>query len=121
MERGPILIVDDNPAIREILVEALQAAGHVVIAAEDGQEALELAQLAHPALVLLDLNMPVVSGFAFGDAARERGISAPVLLVTADPRAAQLAFDEQVVGIIPKPFDLDAVVDAVAQVLNSRP
>jgi hypothetical protein len=44
-----------------------------------------------------------------------------MLLVTADPRAAELVFDEQVVGIIPKPFDLDVMVDVVARVLSGQP
>jgi CheY-like chemotaxis protein len=118
MHRGTILIVDDNPTIREMLTEVLEDAGHAVVAAADGQEALELAQLAHPALVLLDLNIPVISGFAFGKAARERGLHAPILLVTADPRAAELVFDEHVVGVVPKPFDLDTVADTVARVLR---
>ncbi|MGH9173201.1 MAG: response regulator transcription factor, partial [Vicinamibacterales bacterium] len=115
-----ILIVDDNPAIREILTEALAAAGHVVVEASDGQEALDLAQISRPSLILLDLNIPVVSGFSFVAAAQERDINAPILLVTADPRAAQVAVGEQIVGYLAKPFDLDAVIDRVATALNRR-
>ena len=120
MQPGPILIVDDNPAIREILTDALQAVGHVVVSAEDGLEALELAQLSHPSLILLDLNIPVLSGFSFVECAQERGVNAPILLVTADPRAAQIAVGEQIVGYLAKPFDIDAVIDKVATVQNRR-
>jgi two-component system OmpR family response regulator len=120
MQPGPILIVDDNPSIREILIEALGAAGHSVVTAADGQEALELAQISHPSLILLDLNIPVLNGFVFIEAAQEQGIDAPILLVTADPRAEQVALDTQVVGVVRKPFDIDAVINSVAAVHGSR-
>ena len=112
------MIVDDNPSIREIVVEALHAFGYPVVEAADGQEALDLAQISQPSLILLDLNLPVVSGFSVVEALREHGIAPPILLVTADPRAAQVALDEQVVGYLSKPLDLDTLIGAVTALVD---
>lgn len=120
MSVGPVLIVEDNPAIREMVGDALQAAGYPVVEAADGQEALDLATICQPALILLDLNVPVVSGFSFIDAVEDRDIRAPILLLTADPRAPNIATDDRVVGYLAKPFDLDALLGAVSDLLHAR-
>jgi CheY-like chemotaxis protein len=82
---GRILVVDDQPDARERSVRALRALGYVVIEAENGAEALELAAEDPPDLVLLDLLMPVMDGFEFLDRFRgtEHGRSVPVIVVTS--------------------------------------
>src|SRR5215472_17361443 len=61
-----VLIVEDDPDIREVLEEMIDAGGHPVVTATNGAEGLAaLEQVEPPALVLLDLMMPVMSGFAF--------------------------------------------------------
>ena len=115
---GPILIVDDNPTIRQLLIDALDASGFATVEAADGQEGVAMALLCHPSLILLDLNLPVATGFAFVDAIKEHGIDAPILLVTADPRAEQVALDQQVVGYLRKPFDLETLLDTVARLVE---
>ena len=118
MPLGPVLVVDDNPAIRAMMVDVLDAAGYPVVEAADGQEALDLATISHPSLILLDLNVPVMSGFAFVETVTDRGIGAPILLVTADPRAADVALGEQVVGYLTKPFDLDTLLGTVSRLVD---
>ena len=120
MTGGTVLIVDDNPSIRGMLADALYACGYTVVEAADGQEALDVAQLSRPALILLDLNLPVVSGFSFVDGIQARGVDAPILLVTADPRAPQVARNTQVVGYIAKPFELDTLLGAVESALRGE-
>ncbi len=115
-----VLIVDDNPSIRGMLADALQSCGYTVVEAADGQEALDVAQLSRPALILLDLNLPVLSGFSFVDTVQERGVDAPILLVTADPRAPQVARNTQVVGYFPKPFELGSLLGAVESALRGE-
>jgi Amt family ammonium transporter len=91
---GRILVVDDQPDARGRSVRALHAVGYVVIEADNGAKALELAALDPPDLVLLDLLMPVMDGFEFLDRFRrtEHGRSVPVIVVTAkDLDAAERA------------------------------
>lgn len=57
-----IMVVDDTDDVRELMVMHLQHAGYDVIEARDGQEAVELARLNSPALILMDINMPVMDG-----------------------------------------------------------
>ncbi len=82
---GRILVVDDQPDVRERSVRALNAVGYTVIEAENGAEALEIAADQAPDLVLLDLLMPVMDGFEFLDLFRQTagGRSVPVIVVTS--------------------------------------
>ena len=84
-ETRPVLVVEDDPASREMLVRLVQKAGHTAIEARDGREALEILAKQRPQLVLLDLMMPHVDGFDFVERLRssELGAGIPVLVVTA--------------------------------------
>jgi CheY-like chemotaxis protein len=62
--RATLLVVDDEPAVRRVLVMRLQLAGYRVICAEDGEEALALFHAEQPDLVVLDVMMPKLDGFA---------------------------------------------------------
>jgi signal transduction histidine kinase/DNA-binding response OmpR family regulator len=81
----PILVVEDDPASREMLVRVVQRTGVPVRQAADGREALAQIAEERPQLILLDLMMPQVDGFDFVDRLRqsERGAEIPVLVVTA--------------------------------------
>jgi CheY-like chemotaxis protein len=80
-----VLIAEDNPVNRELLRELLEGRGYAVLEACDGQEALRLLEDAHPDLLLLDLGMPVLDGYATVRQIREnpRLATLPVLAVTA--------------------------------------
>jgi CheY-like chemotaxis protein len=80
-----VLVAEDNPVNCELLRELLEARGYNVIEAQDGQEALRMIEQAHPDIVLLDIGMPVLDGFAVIRKIRENpGLPAlPVLAVTA--------------------------------------
>jgi len=78
-----VLVADDEDAVRATLVELCKSLGHEVVAeARDGKEALELADSASPELVLLDIQMPSMTGFEVARAVAERR-AVPVLIVTA--------------------------------------
>ena len=102
-----ILIAEDNLVNRELLRELLTARGHAVEEAADGLQALELMQKRKPDLLLLDLNMPVLDGFATLRKIRENPAlsTVPVLAVTASAmrgdqeKALEAGFD----GYISKP------------------
>jgi signal transduction histidine kinase/CheY-like chemotaxis protein len=115
---GRILVVDDQPDVRERSVRALRAVGHTVVEAENGAVALEIVADEPPDLVLLDLLMPVMDGFEFLDRFRatEIGRSVPVIVVTskdldADERKRLLAATS---GIVQKGGD--SMTDVVARV-----
>ena len=62
--KGTILVVDDEPAVRRVLIMRLQLAGYNVVSAEDGEEALEMFHNEEPDLVVLDVMRPKMDGFA---------------------------------------------------------
>jgi DNA-binding response OmpR family regulator len=111
-----VLIAEDEPDIRQILHALLEEEGYTVLSAADGQDALELATTQYIGLILLDLQMPLLNGEAFCRAYRERGGTAPVVLLTAAAPAIVEAATVVcgAIGSISKPFDLDHVVETVA-------
>ena len=78
-----ILLVDDDPTVRDSLKDVLQSEGYWVIPAENGQQALDLANKSSVDLVLLDLNMPVKNGWdTFEQLTRDHPLI-PIIIVTA--------------------------------------
>ena len=120
-----ILVVEDDPDIRESVVEILEDEGHTVTSAGDGREALDLLQSAKPApdLILLDLMMPVMSGYQF----REEQLklpafaSIPVLIVTADVNARVKVESLQAAGFVQKPLKIQPLLDLVNQLVAASP
>jgi CheY-like chemotaxis protein len=111
-----VLIVEDDPDIREVLEEMLDAGGHRVVTATNGAEGLAALQhVSAPAVILLDLMMPVMSGFAFLEelARRTDRHGDRVLLISANETVERAASLPGVVGYVKKPFDLDEVLSLV--------
>ena len=111
-----VLVVEDDPDIREVLEEMLDAGGHRVLTASNGREALAvLDRVGSPCLVLLDLMMPVMSGFAFLEELQRRPDRerVSVLLISANAQVEAAARGTGVVGFVKKPFDLDDVLALV--------
>lgn len=104
----PILVVDDDQAMRSMLETVLLDEGYSVLLARNGKEGLELAARQRPALVLLDLMMPVMDGWEFLDAIKEKPEFAdlPVLLLSASRQLASTANETTIKGFLPKPFEL---------------
>ncbi|MFM8424267.1 MAG: response regulator, partial [Chloroflexota bacterium] len=92
--RSTILIVDDDPAGREVLVSILESDGYELILAENGFQAIELANAVHPDIILLDVMMPGMDGFETCRRIRsEKDIAeVPILFLTAlDDRQSLLS------------------------------
>jgi len=114
-----ILLVEDDPAIREALDEVLGDLGYEVVSAPDGRGGLELAaEQAEPCPILLDWRMPVLDGSEFLNRLRElpRGSEFPVILSTADRSANAVTVGGQVAAVLSKPFDLDSLLAALRRV-----
>ncbi len=116
---GYILVVDDDAAIREALAEVLEDEGYQVRSAANGREALQVlrASAAAPAVILLDLMMPVMSGWDFRVAQQQDAALAgiPVVVLSADRDVAAKAAAVRAQGYLPKPVSLDSLLDAVSR------
>jgi CheY-like chemotaxis protein len=118
---SPILVVDDDWQMREVLQQVLESEGFVVETATDGRQALERVARTRPALLLLDMGLPLVDGF--GVAAGLRKLYAdppPIIVITADGRAAEKAQRVQAAAYLSKPFDLDRLCTVVWRSLGAR-
>jgi CheY-like chemotaxis protein len=112
-----VLVVDDDPAIRTLIQEALEDDGFEVLSAPDGRAALELVDGFAPDVILLDLNMPVMDGPTFAAAyARRAPVAwlAPIVVVSAAVDGAAWAGRLGAAGYLRKPFDLDKLSERVA-------
>lgn len=115
-----ILVVDDDPGVRHTIQWALEDEGLPVDIAADGHEALERVATRRPALVLLDMGLPSVDGYGVASGLRERhGPSIPIVVITADGRAAFKARRVGAVDYVVKPFDIDDLISTVRRVLAS--
>ena len=120
MAMRTILVVDDEPAVRDALERALRTAGYVVRLAANGAEGLEAVADQHPDLVVLDVLMPVMDGFEACRRLREAGDRTPVLMLTARD-----AIDDRVDGLdagaddyVVKPFALDELLARIRALLR---
>ena len=111
-----ILVVEDDPTIRHIITETLLGEGYDVVAAPDGEVALARAQEHPPAVILLDYRMPALDAAGFVQAYRHLpSPHAPIILVTAAVSAQEWAQEVGADAYLGKPFDLNDLVDLVAQ------
>jgi len=119
-----ILVVDDDPALLSTLQTILSGEGFGVEAAYDGAEGLARARDQTPALVLLDLHMPIMDGYAFLNAFRALPAcaSVPVILMSGsqDPATARRRVGTQgVVLLLRKPFDLGTLLATVRGIMRA--
>jgi CheY-like chemotaxis protein len=119
----PILVIDDDQAMRDMLETVLLDEGYSVILARNGKEGLELAARQRPALVLLDLMMPVMDGWQFLEAIKQMPEFAnlPVLLLSASRQLASTARQNPVKAYIPKPFELVKLLDYIDRYKEDYP
>jgi CheY-like chemotaxis protein len=119
-----VLIAEDNPVNRELLRELLETRGHSVTEACDGQEALKRIEESHPDILLLDLDMPILDGFATVRRIRENPALAtlPVLAVTAyamqgdREKVLSSGFD----GYLSKPIQSRLLFEEIDRILGNQ-
>jgi CheY-like chemotaxis protein len=114
-----ILVVDDEPAVRDTIGQLLEGEGYRVRTASDGADALTQIEREAPALVLLDLLMPVMTGDQLLDRLRADGRRIPVVFISALSRAKEAAARYQV-PFVAKPCDIEELLATVARVLQQR-
>lgn len=111
---GPILVVEDDSRVRRTIQWVLEDEGFAVEVAVDGRQALERATRSRPALVVLDMMLPLLDGAGVADGLRTaHALPPPILLITADGRAQEKARRVGAYAYLSKPFDLDELVATV--------
>jgi two-component system OmpR family response regulator len=119
-----ILVVDDDPMILELITIRLQLAGHEVLKARNGKEALERLREYTPAALVLDINMPVVDGFEVLRQMRQTGQTDRVatMVLTARNQSADVkkAIELGARDFLAKPFQDRQLLARVARLLRTR-
>ncbi len=116
-EGSPVMLVDDDPAIREAMAAIIELEGYTVVTAADGEEALfKLRTGARPFLILLDLRMPGMDGRTFreiqqGDASID---DIPVVVLSGDRDGNEIA-NALGTPCIAKPIDIDRLLSVVGR------
>ncbi len=117
-----VLVVDDGAENRELVRLVLESAGLEVIEADNGAVALERVAADSPALVLMDMQMPVMDGYTATRRLREQGATLPILALTAN---AMKGFESEIAasgfsGFLTKPVDIDALLAELGRWLGGR-
>ncbi len=114
-----ILVVEDDVAIRDLLIDVLTDEGYVVRIAGDGEEALATLDDWQPALIILDQLMPRMDGAAFRIAQRSRPAIAaiPTILLSAVRDISEQATSLDIAATIAKPFNLDDLLQLTGQLI----
>lgn len=120
MENVKVLIVDDEPNIRDLLSTSLRFAGFSVHAVGNGADAVNAAEKGEPDIILLDVMLPDMNGFSVTKKLRSMGINAPVLFLTARDETADKVTGLTVGGddYMTKPFSLDEIVARINAILR---
>ena len=108
-----ILVVDDDPAVRQVIEAILTEEGFSVATAADGHQALDRIAQHRPVLVLLDLQMPMMSGWTVLQQLRDANVNIPVVFMTAGYRAKSEAEQHRAAGYLAKPFELRDLLGVV--------
>ncbi len=120
MENIKVLVVDDEPSIRDLLSRQLRFAGFSVAAVSNGNDAVLAAEKSNPDIILLDVMLPDMNGFSVTKAIRAKGIEVPVLFLSARDEEADRVTGLTVGGddYVTKPFGLDEVVARIHAILR---
>ncbi len=116
-DKNEVLIVDDDAAVVRLLRFAFRGEGFGVTSAENGLIGLEVVELNAPSVIILDVHMPVMDGYGFYRALRERGYRMPVLIFSANNVKA-MAEEVGADDYLAKPSSPDEVIAAVRVLLK---
>ena len=111
--QSTVLVVDDDTSILDTVSSILSGEGYDVVSASTGEEALAAVARTKPALILLDMRMPVMDGWAVARALREQGIKVPIVVMTAAESAKRWADEVGAEGYLAKPFGLEELLATV--------
>ncbi|MBT1018613.1 response regulator transcription factor [Canibacter sp. lx-72] len=119
--KGPrILIVDDEPNIRELLMTTLRHAGFGVRGVSNGAQTISAVLEEEPDMILLDIMLPDMNGFSVTERLREAGYTAPILFLTAKDDTEDKIKGLSIGGddYVTKPFSLDEIIARIKAILR---
>jgi CheY-like chemotaxis protein len=124
-QRGPILVVEDIPNVLELLEVTLRFQGYQVLSAHNGQEALEILEKESPALIITDILMPKLDGFALVQELRSdpKTIGIPVIFLSATyvtPEDRDFALSLGASRFLEKPIDTEEFLLTIAEILSKN-
>ncbi len=122
-QTGPVLIVEDITAVREMIELQLRARGYDILTARDGQEALEVIARQRPAAIVSDILMPRMDGFSLAHRLHASPDTAtiPLIFLSATYVSAEderFALNLGAMRFLPKPVDLEELTEALSQALK---
>ncbi len=122
MSKGKILVVDDEINITQILEFSIGAEGYEVIAAQNGEEAIDKARREQPDLIILDIMMPIIDGYEACRILKANPLTKniPVILLTAKGRDIdkRLGYEVGATDYIIKPFSPNKLIDRIHELLS---
>lgn len=126
MRTGPILVVEDVPNVLELLEVTLRFKGYEVVSARNGAEALEIVEQVNPVLIITDILMPKVDGYAFVQKLRMNPATRhiPVIFLSATyvtPEDKKFALSLGATRFIEKPIDTEDFLLSIAEIMTQEP
>ena len=116
-----ILVIDDEPSIRDLLDTLLRRKGYVVVLAESGRKGLELFRRDHPDVIILDMKMPGMDGLTVLQEIHRLDPRQPVIILTGIG-TAEMEQQVRALGVtefVEKEFSLDHLGDSLKRILNN--
>lgn len=115
-----VLVAEDNENTRRLMETVLRRSGYEVVTAQDGEEALRVMDEHHIDIVLLDVMMPKVDGYAFTQELRENGVNTPILMITAKqmPADKHKGFLVGTDDYMTKPVDMEEMLLRIRALLR---
>lgn len=114
-----ILVVDDEPAIRDLILAVLEDEGYTVVGANSAIHALEVIAHQRPDLILMDIMMPEMDGREAFRRIRQRPELAGIPVVMMSAAYAADRVPQHVAGFLSKPFELDHLLETVSRLLSA--
>jgi CheY-like chemotaxis protein len=116
-----VLVVDDDPDVRQFLTDSLDTFGYKTIAAADGAAGLDILDRIRPDLLIVDYAMPGMTGAQLASQARTKHPGLPILFASgyAETSALETALDGKAL-VLRKPFRLDVLQSAIAKAMRSN-
>lgn len=117
MGTGRVLVVDDDPDIRDLLISVLSDDGYEAESARNGRDALEVLDRWPADVIVLDLMMPVMDGWTFAKRMKEKW-SIPFVVLSAATDVTRHAELMGAADVVAKPFDLEQLLPCIARVIG---
>ena len=114
-----VILVEDDALVRTLLMRRMLAAGWSATALRDGRELEKIVSEEKPDLLVVDLGLPYVDGFALVEALRAQGVRTPVLVISAYelPHLHDAAKNSGADDVLQKPFDQEELIERMGRLL----